>query len=104
MKAIITMNIGILSIYAVDATNPPSAREPVSPMNTFAGYTLYTRKPRRHPTAAQATGATPESVPTATTAKNVAMRTVTDDASPSSPSVKFAPLTVPSTMKNNSIT
>ena len=73
-------------------------------MNTFAGYTLYTKNPRRLPTAAHDTGATPEPVPTATTAKNVAMRTVTDEARPSSPSVKFAPFTVPSTIKNNSTT
>ena len=61
-------------MYAIDATNPPSAREPVSPINTLAGYTLYTRNPNN---------------------------AVTEEARPSRPSVKFAPFTVPSTTKNN---
>ena len=104
MKATITINSGILSIYAVAATKPPSASEPVSPMNTLAGYTLNTRNPSSAPTAAQVTGATPEPVPIATTVKNVAIRAVTDDARPSSPSVKLEPFTVPTTTNIRSST
>ena len=90
---------GICIIYAVPATKPPSAREPVSPMNTLAGYTLKRRNPINAPTTAQVIGSIPLFVPIATTVKNVATRTVTLDARPSSPSVKFVPLTVPITAK-----
>ena len=94
------MKIGIWSMYAADATNPPSAREPVSPINTLAGYTLNSRNPRSAPTTAQVIGSIPLFVPIATTVKNVATKTVTLDARPSSPSVKFTPFTVPITTKN----
>ena len=101
MNATIRINNGIFSMYAIDATNPPSAREPVSPINTLAGYTLYTRNPNKLPIAAQEIGARPDPVPIATTVKNVAINAVTEEARPSRPSVKFAPFTVPSTTKNN---
>ena len=96
------INNGICIIYAVPATKPPSAREPVSPINTLAGYTLNNKNPRSAPTTAQVIGSTPLFVPIATTVKNVATRTVTLDASPSSPSVKFVPFTVPITAINKS--
>ena len=87
-------------MYAAEATNPPSASEPVSPINTLAGYTLNSRNPRSAPTTAQVIGSIPLLVPIATTVKNVATSTVTLDARPSRPSVKFTPLTVPITTKN----
>ena len=65
----------------------------------YAGYTLKRRNPINAPTTAQVIGSIPLFVPIATTVKNVATRTVTLDARPSSPSVKFVPLTVPITAK-----
>ena len=94
------INMGICSIYAVEATNPPNARDPVSPMNTLAGYTLNSRKPRSAPTTAHVIGEMPLLVPIATTVKNVATSTVTLEARPSRPSVKFTPFTVPITAMN----
>ena len=93
-------NSGICIIYAVPMTKPPSAREPVSPMNTLAGYTLNRRNPSSAPTTAQVIGSTPLFVPIATTVKNVATSTVTLEARPSRPSVKFVPFTVPITAIN----
>ena len=92
--------MGICSIYSGDATNPPNAREPVSPMNTLAGYTLNSRKPRSAPTTAHVIGEMPLLVPIATTVKNVATSTVTLEARPSRPSVKFKPFKVPITAMN----
>ena len=40
IKPIIGINNGIFNIYADAATNPPNASDPVSPINTLAGYTL----------------------------------------------------------------
>ena len=37
---------------AIEAIAPPSASEPVSPMNTLAGWALKTRKPSTAPTTA----------------------------------------------------
>ena len=85
---------------ALDATKPPRAREPVSPMNTFAGYTLNSKKPNRLPTTAPVIGLIPLFSPMATTVKNVATRIVTLVQRPSRPSVKFTPLSVPRTIKN----
>ena len=34
---------------AMAAREPPKAREPVSPINTLAGWVLNTKKPRREP-------------------------------------------------------
>ena len=59
---------------ALDATKPPRAREPVSPMNTFAGYTLNSKKPNRLPTTAPVIGLIPLFSPMATTVKNVATK------------------------------
>ena len=80
------MNNGIWSIYAVAATNPPRASDPVSPINTLAGYTLKSRNPKSAPTTAHVIGSIPLAVPMATAVKKVAIITVTLLASPSSPS------------------
>ena len=88
-------------MYAAPATNPPSARDPVSPMNTFAGYTLNSKNPISPPTTAQVIGSIPLFVPIETTVKNTATISVTLDASPSRPSVKFTPFTVPITAKKS---
>ena len=100
-NATIGINSGIFNIYAVDTTNPPSAREPVSPINTLAGCVLKHKNPSKAPITAQITGWIPAFVPTAITVKNTAIKVVTLAARPSSPSVKFAPFTVPSTTTNN---
>ena len=93
------MNRGICIINALDATNPPRAREPVSPINTFAGYTLNSRKPSRLPTTAPVMGLMPVFSPMATTVMKVATRIVTLVHRPSRPSVKFTPLSVPRVTK-----
>ena len=87
IRATMGMNNGIWSIYAVAATNPPRASDPVSPINTLAGYTLKSRNPKSAPTTAHVIGSIPLAVPMATAVKKVAIITVTLLASPSSPSV-----------------
>ena len=52
------------------------------------------------PITAQVTGSIPDCVPMDTTVKNTATIRVTLVARPSTPSVKFTPLTVPITAKN----
>ena len=69
-------------------------------MNTLAGYTLNNKNPKSAPTTAQVIGSIPLFVPIATTVKNVATSTVTLEARPSRPSVKFTPFTVPITTMN----
>lgn len=100
IHATITIKIGILSINAIDETKPPKASEPVSPINTLAGYTLYKKNPSNAPTKAAEIGSKPDFVPAATAVKNTAIITVTLVAKPSRPSVKFAPFTVPKTAIN----
>ena len=100
----ITINNGIRSISAVDATNPPSASDPVSPINTLAGYVLNIKKPNRAPITDVMIGDIFALIPRAAMAKKVATITVTPDARPSRPSVKFTPLTVPRTTINIKIT
>ena len=46
MPPITTSNNSVLVKIAMAAKAPPKAKEPVSPMNTLAGFTLYTKKPR----------------------------------------------------------
>ena len=79
------------------ATKPPSARDPVSPINTLAGYTLKSTKSHQRPYHRAGNGSIPLFMPTATTVKNTATSTVTEEARPSRPSVKFTPFTVPMT-------
>lgn len=51
---IIIRMISSFNKTATVAIAPPSASEPVSPMNTFAGCALKTKKPRSAPTTATA--------------------------------------------------
>ena len=96
MNATITINIGIFNTNAMAATYPPSANEPVSPINTFAGYELNPKNPKQAPAVAAASIATSEfDIDTANSTKKHDTIKVTPDASPSSPSVKFTAFTVP---------
>ena len=70
----IAMNSGSCSIYPHAATKPPSASEPVSPMNTAAGYTLKRRTPSSAPATALVTGSSPLPVPAATAVKKTAAK------------------------------
>ena len=47
---IIARTISCFTIIATAANDPPRDRDPVSPMNIFAGGALYQRKPRQDPT------------------------------------------------------
>ena len=47
MPPITTSSNSVLVKMAIAAKAPPKAKDPVSPMNTFAGFTLYTKKPRQ---------------------------------------------------------
>ena len=96
IKPITAIKTGILHISAYDATNPPSAKDPVSPINTLAGYALNIKNPIRLPITAPVTGVTLNSALSPISMKNIATIIVTDEQSPSSPSVKFTPLSVPS--------
>ena len=83
---------------AAAATKPPKASEPVSPMNTFAGYTLNIRKPSKAPITAAEQSIKPLSANLSPMhMKNAAATAVTDEHKPSRPSVKLTPLSVPST-------
>ncbi len=75
------------------------AREPVSPINTFAGYTLNRRNPISAPYNCTCDRLIPAFIPMETTVKNTATIRVTLEARPSSPSVKLTPFTVPITAK-----
>ena len=78
-------------------TAPPNAIEPVSPINTLAGFTLNTKNPIHPPIVAAANVATATSLATnkANATKKVDTTAVIPEASPSRPSVKFTALTVP---------
>ena len=45
-------NFSCLTIIATAANEPPNDKEPVSPINIFAGGALYQRKPKHDPTIA----------------------------------------------------
>ena len=47
---IIAKTISCFTIIAIAASDPPKDREPVSPINIFAGGALYQRKPKQAPT------------------------------------------------------
>ena len=66
-------------------------------MKTLAGYVLNSKNPKRLPTTAPVIGVIDGFRLSAAIVKNVATITVTPDARPSKPSVKFTPFTVPST-------
>ena len=67
---------------------------------SLAGYVLKIKKPSRVPTIIIAVRYTGDPIFNESTTKNIAITTVTEVASPSSPSVKLAPFTVPSTAIN----
>ncbi len=46
----IAKTISCLTIIATAAKEPPKDRDPVSPINIFAGGALYQRKPKQEPT------------------------------------------------------
>ena len=94
---------GIRSPNARATTSPPKNIEPVSPINTFAGWKFHTKKPRQTPASAAAnrficTKPSMEEM----TRKPMAATIVTEDASPSMPSVRLTALTAP--MMMNSMT
>lgn len=77
---------------------PPRNREPVSPINTFAGLKLYIRKPTRPPARPDANmpssrNSSPHA--TVTQTKNRHTGTEVPLARPVTPSVIFTALTVP---------
>ena len=88
--------IGSLMINAAPVTAPPRKSEPVSPINTFAGWRLNIRNPISAPISAPeikfSEGLTKLN---ATNAKNPATTRVTVDARPSTPSVRFTLFTMP---------
>ena len=47
---IMAKTISCLTIIAIAANEPPKERDPVSPINIFAGGALYQRKPKHAPT------------------------------------------------------
>ena len=79
---------------------PPSANDPVSPINTFAGWALKTRKPRTAPTMATEKMATSYcdwfQANTANAPKAMA---AVPETSPSSPSVKLTAFEKPTSQK-----
>ena len=84
------------------AIAPPRNSDPVSPMKTLAGLKLYSRKPSRPPARPEANTpreryVSPHSIVTAT--KNTHTGKLVPVARPSTPSVRFTALTVP-TMTN----
>ncbi len=88
----------------IDTTNPPNAREPVSPIKIRAGCTLKSKNPNRLPRTAKVIGVYPGCIVNAATEKKVATMDVIPDAKPSKPSVKLTPFTVPITARNRNIT
>ena len=96
INATIKRYIGIFIIIAIDAIAAPKANEPVSPINTFAGFTLNIKNPNVEPTvAAPRTTIGVSPFFTATSVKNVITIATTPEHKPSSPSVKFTALLVP---------
>ena len=108
MPPITTSNNSVLVKIAIAAKAPPNAKEPVSPMNTFAGFTLYTKKPR-HTAATIAPKYATLSAPIEFVI-DAAMRPITEKAiaatadvppaRPSRPSVKFTAFVAPTIIKN----
>ena len=91
--------IGIFRSIAISATDAPKKSEPVSPINTFAGYLLYHKNPIKPPINATENTVTPYSLNTIydTSIKNIPTIVVILDAKPSSPSVRFTAFTTPTT-------
>ena len=90
MPATTTSISGILSIIATLQNAPPSASEPVSPINTFAGYPLNNKNPRVEPvtTAENPVSALSPAI-IDIQVKKIIIIVVTLAAKPSKPSVRF---------------
>ena len=56
--AIIINNNGIFTYKAILDITPPNSNEPVSPINTFAGYALNPKNPKQAPAVAAASAIT----------------------------------------------
>ena len=84
---------------AIPAKAPPKAREPVSPINTFAGFALKYKNPIQTALTIipkKVTLREPANIPT--TAKATLAIADVPAANPSKPSVKFTALVVPKIM------
>src|SRR3989442_1594302 len=79
---------------AIAASAKPMASEPVSPMNTRAGYLLNTRNATRAPHKVIATAFSPAGAPSRSNAIVAIAITASPPASPSMPSVMFTALAV----------
>ena len=77
-------------------TMPPRKSEPVSPINTFAGWKFQTRKPRQPPATAALNAVTPsiKSV-LEISIKETATKKVIEPSRPSTPSVRLTAFTMP---------
>ena len=88
--------IGQSKAYAIATTIPPRNIEPVSPIKTFAGYLFQTKKPAQPPRRAAEITPIPRHLWTsAITIKLIAAVAVTEEQSPSIPSVKLTALIAP---------
>lgn len=87
---------GHLIVKPSDATSPPRKREPVSPMKTFAGFQFQQRKPHIAPRSDAARRPNPANLSENAITRNVtATVAVTEEQSPSIPSVRFTLFTQP---------
>ena len=73
----------------------PKNREPVSPINIFAGFRLKNRNPRDAPISAEERMATSYIVAALTKRNDAPIAKATEAASPSIPSVRLAEFTEP---------
>ena len=103
IKPISTISSGWRSTSEAMTYAPPSAKEPVSPMNTRAGYVLKRRKPMHAPAVASAStittdvasGSSPALFINSAISPSVTMTTVvTEELRPSTPSMRLTELVV----------
>ena len=93
------------------ANAPPRAKDPVSPMNTFAGLILNTKKPRhtavtmdpKKATLSAATELSVEYIIKPITENAIAATADVPDAKPSRPSVRLTALVAPTMIKKAKI-
>ena len=96
MIAIIINNKGIFKYNAIPAIAPPSSNEPVSPMNTCAGYILNNKNPKLVPIIIDPNIVVSFIFHIIEIMVNVAIiNVVTPVDNPSIPSVKFTAFVVP---------
>ncbi len=100
----ITSKISIFVKIATALIAPPSASEPVSPINTFAGCALNTRNPKTAPTTAtQKIAALNWSIVEANTANAPNAIAAVPARRPSRPSVRFTAFEAPISINNTKI-